>query len=102
MMTTAFKMLVPILSLPGVGLLFWHLTVNRRQFVTWLGGGSDPGFNANHLTYLFCFTAMGAAGAGAWFVSRRVAPKWRIAYLSGVAIMFWEFLGYFMDPNLWL
>ena len=59
MMTTVLKMLVPVLSLPGVGLLYWHLNVNRRLFVTWLGGGSDQGFTANHLTYLFCFTAMG-------------------------------------------
>jgi len=102
MMISVLKMLVPVLSLPGVGLLYWDLNMNRRLFVGRLGCGCCEGFNTNHLTYIFCFTVMGAAGTGAWFASRRVRKEWRMGYLAGIAVLLWEFLIHFVDRNLWL
>lgn len=100
-MVTALKMFGPVFSLPCLGLLYYDLNVNRRLFVKRLGCGCNDGFNTNHLTYLFCFALIGAVGYGAWSASRGVSQKWRISYLCGVVVLFWEFLGYFMDRNLW-
>ncbi len=99
---TVLKMLTPAVSLPALGLLYWHVNINQKLFVSRLGCGCADGFNTNYVTYGFCFGAMAVAGAGAWSTSRNLVPRWRIAYLCGMAVLLWEFLVQFIDRNLWL
>jgi hypothetical protein len=95
-------MLAPVVSLPTLGLLYWHLNINQKLFVARLGCGCSEGFNTNHLTYCFCFGAVAATAAGAWLASRPLDTRWRIAYLLGIGLFLWEFLLQFIDRNLWL
>ena len=102
-MSTFLKLSAPLLSLPGIGLLYWYLNIGQRLFEKQLGlgCGCKEGFNTNHLTYIVCFTLLAGTGAACWYASRGLPERWRFGYLGCCVLLLLAFFREFVYYNLW-
>lgn len=85
-----------------VALLYTHLNLEERFFVSRLGCGCQTGFNTNWLTLGLGGILIQLANVIAWLAFRPTSKRVRIAVLLGNAALGLVLLRDFLRWNWWL